>query len=153
MHGIGLRQTTCFRDMKRWMPPSAPEAISQCFQSANSRNPLAIDLAHSCPPALAAEARHDFGQRQALRPRQLELTRRGNALPLWRRHRGPIKKDGPVVELDVYAFMTTTPNALVATVNHERMRVLLATEHDHEAWLNGGVEEALALVKPSRRKA
>ena len=28
---------------------------------------------------------------------------------IWRRHRGPVKKAGPVVELDVYAFMTTTP--------------------------------------------
>jgi hypothetical protein len=26
--------------------------------------------------------------------------------------------------------------------------VLLATENDHEVWLNGSVEEALALVKP-----
>ena len=28
------------------------------------------------------------------------------------------------------------------------MPVLLVTEDDHEAWLNGSVEEALALVKP-----
>jgi hypothetical protein len=27
---------------------------------------------------------------------------------LWRRNVGPIKKDGPSVELDVYSFMTTT---------------------------------------------
>jgi hypothetical protein len=31
----------------------------------------------------------------------------------------------PAVDLDVYAFLTTLPNALVATVNHERMPVLL----------------------------
>jgi hypothetical protein len=43
---------------------------------------------------------------------------------------------------------TVSANALVATVNHERMPVLLASEVDHEAWLNGSVEEALALVKP-----
>jgi putative SOS response-associated peptidase YedK len=29
---------------------------------------------------------------------------------VWRRHIGPIKKDGPSVELDVYSFMTTKPN-------------------------------------------
>jgi putative SOS response-associated peptidase YedK len=67
---------------------------------------------------------------------------------IWRRHRGPIKNDSPSVTLDVFSFMTTTPNALVETVNHERMPVLLATENDHEVWLNGSVEEALALVKP-----
>ena len=44
---------------------------------------------------------------------------------IWRRHVGPIKKDGPPVELDVYSFMTTTPNELVGTINHERMPVLL----------------------------
>jgi putative SOS response-associated peptidase YedK len=67
---------------------------------------------------------------------------------IWRTHQGPIEKDGPSMTLDVFSFMTTTPNALVATVNHERMPVLLATEDDHEAWLNGSVEQALALVKP-----
>jgi putative SOS response-associated peptidase YedK len=67
---------------------------------------------------------------------------------IWRRHQGPIKKDGPSVTLDVFSFMTTTPNELVATINHERMPVLLATPDDHEMWLNGRVEEALTLVKP-----
>jgi putative SOS response-associated peptidase YedK len=67
---------------------------------------------------------------------------------LWRTHEGPIKKDGPPVTLDVFSFMTTLPNALVATVNHERMPVLLSTEEEHETWLNGSVEDALGLVKP-----
>ncbi len=42
---------------------------------------------------------------------------------IWRRHQGPIKKDDPAVVIDVFSFMTTAPNALVATVNHERMPV------------------------------
>ena len=67
---------------------------------------------------------------------------------IWRRHQGPIKKDGPSVALDVFSFMTTAPNALVATVNHERMPVLLATEDERETWLNASLEEALSLVKP-----
>lgn len=62
-------------------------------------------------------------------------------------NQGPIKKDGPALTLNVFSFMTTTPNALVATVNHERMPVLLATEDEHDVWLNGSVEEALSLVK------
>jgi putative SOS response-associated peptidase YedK len=41
------------------------------------------------------------------------------------------------------------PNTLAATVNHESMPVLLSTEDDHEAWLNGSVEEALALTVPA----
>jgi putative SOS response-associated peptidase YedK len=65
---------------------------------------------------------------------------------LWRRWRGPLKKGGPAVDLDVYAFLTILPNALVATVNHERMPVLLTQEDEFEAWLNGSPHEALQLV-------
>jgi putative SOS response-associated peptidase YedK len=49
--------------------------------------------------------------------------------------------------LEVYAFLTTTPNPLVATVNHERMPVLLTREEEFETWLSGSPEEALALAQ------
>ena len=65
---------------------------------------------------------------------------------VWRRWRGPLKKGGPAVDLDVYAFLTTLPNALVATINHERMPVLLTHEDQFETWLNGSPQEALQLV-------
>ena len=72
---------------------------------------------------------------------------------VWRRHRGPLKKDGPVVELDVYAFMTTTPNPLVATINHERMPVLLTRPEEFDIWMRGTTREALVLAReyPSDR--
>ena len=35
---------------------------------------------------------------------------------IWRRYTGPIKKDGPNVDLEVYSFLTTTPNPLVETI-------------------------------------
>ena len=66
---------------------------------------------------------------------------------IWRRHRGPVKKDGPVVDLDVYAFMTTTPNSLVATVNHERMPVLLTRPEEFNTWMRGPAQEAMALAR------
>lgn len=65
---------------------------------------------------------------------------------IWRRWKGPLKKDGPPVELDVYAFMTTLPNALVATINHERMPVLLTDDRAFDTWLNGSPDEAFALA-------
>jgi putative SOS response-associated peptidase YedK len=40
---------------------------------------------------------------------------------IWRRYKGPVKKDGPNLDIETYAFLTTTPNSLVATINHERM--------------------------------
>jgi putative SOS response-associated peptidase YedK len=47
---------------------------------------------------------------------------------IWWRYQGPVKKDGPKLDLEVYAFLTTTPNSLVATINHERMPVLLTRD-------------------------
>lgn len=58
-----------------------------------------------------------------------------------------MKKDGPNVELDVYTFMTTAPNALTYSINHERMPVLLSEEVDFETWLSGSPAEAFALAR------
>ena len=46
---------------------------------------------------------------------------------IWRSYRGPVKRDGENVEIDVYAFLTTKPNELVATVHPSRMPVMLAS--------------------------
>jgi putative SOS response-associated peptidase YedK len=67
---------------------------------------------------------------------------------IWRRWRGPIKKDGPPVEIDTYSFMTTAPNALTRTINHERSPVLLTTEDACERWLRGEPDDAFALASP-----
>lgn len=66
---------------------------------------------------------------------------------IWRHHSGPLKKDGPEVELDVYSIMTTTPNELTASINHERMPVLLTAEADWETWLQGTPQEAFELCR------
>ena len=63
-----------------------------------------------------------------------------------RRYQGPVKKDGPKVDIEVYAFLTTTPNKLVATINHERMPVLLTREEQFDVWLNGAPHVAFALA-------
>lgn len=66
---------------------------------------------------------------------------------IWQCWKGPIKRDGPNVELNVYSFMTTAPNALTDSINHERMPVLLSDEEDFETWLTGTPEEAFALAR------
>jgi putative SOS response-associated peptidase YedK len=66
---------------------------------------------------------------------------------IWRRYQGPLKKDGPKVDIEVYAFLTTTPNELVATINHERMPVLLTGDEAFEAWLSDAPEAALTLAR------
>ena len=66
---------------------------------------------------------------------------------VWRRWHGPIKKDGAAVDLDVFSFMTAPPNALVKTINHERMPVLLTGADQFETWTNGTPDEAFKLAR------
>lgn len=37
------------------------------------------------------------------------------------RLKNPIRKDGPSIEIYVYSFLTTEPNAPTVSINHERM--------------------------------
>lgn len=66
---------------------------------------------------------------------------------IWQRWNGPLKKDGPNIEVDVYAFLTTEPNVLTASINHERMPVLLRREEDFQTWLSGTTTEAFGLAR------
>ena len=66
---------------------------------------------------------------------------------IWRRYIGPVKKDGLNVDIETYSFLTTTPNALVATINHERMPVLLTNTVEFETWLTGSADDAFALAR------
>ena len=66
---------------------------------------------------------------------------------IWRRYRGPVKKDGPNVDIETYSFLTTTPNSLVGTINHERMPVLLTRDEEFEMWLCGTPAEAMVLAR------
>lgn len=66
---------------------------------------------------------------------------------IWKRYTGPLKKDGPSVQVDVYAFMTTTPNELTATIIHDRMPVLLSEQADFDAWLSAPPDQAYRLVR------
>lgn len=85
----------------------------------------------------------------SLLPRETGVERPLFAFPgIWMTYQGPLKKDGPDVVQDVYSFLTTTPNELTASINHERMPVLLTREEAFEAWLTGTAEEALNLARP-----
>ena len=68
---------------------------------------------------------------------------------IYRQWKGPIKKDGPTVDIEVFSFMTTLPNTLTQTINHERSPVLLTEESEFSTWLTGSPEEAFGLIKTS----
>jgi putative SOS response-associated peptidase YedK len=66
---------------------------------------------------------------------------------IWRRYIGPVRKGGDPVNIETFAFLTTTPNSLVSTINHERMPVLLTRDEEFETWLRGSTDEALSLAR------
>lgn len=66
---------------------------------------------------------------------------------IWRSFKGPIKKEGERVEIDTYAFLTTKPNELVATVHPSRMPVMLVGREAQETWLEGSAEDARKVIK------
>jgi putative SOS response-associated peptidase YedK len=68
---------------------------------------------------------------------------------VYRQWTGPIKKDGPNVDIEVFSFMTTLPNTLTSTINHERSPVLLTTGDEFATWLSGPAEEALGVIRSS----
>lgn len=67
---------------------------------------------------------------------------------LWRRWKGPLKEGGEVIEMDVYAFLTTTPNDVVKEVHPSRMPVMLGSQDECDAWLEGTPDEAFQLARP-----
>ena len=67
---------------------------------------------------------------------------------IWQRWRGPVKKDGPSVDIEVYSFMTTVPNELTASINHERCEVLLTSEAERETWLHCDAAAVGSFLQP-----
>jgi putative SOS response-associated peptidase YedK len=59
----------------------------------------------------------------------------------------PAEEAGENVDQEVFAFMTTEPNELTASINHERMPVLISDPADFETWLSGSTEDAFRLAR------
>jgi putative SOS response-associated peptidase YedK len=49
---------------------------------------------------------------------------------------------------DIFAFLTTDPNDVVAPIHPKAMPVILTTEEDIDSWMVAPVEEALKLQRP-----
>ena len=49
---------------------------------------------------------------------------------------------------DIFAFLTTEPNAMVAPIHPKAMPVILITSDEIEQWMTAPTSEALALQRP-----
>ncbi|MEM7750578.1 MAG: SOS response-associated peptidase family protein [Pseudomonadota bacterium] len=67
---------------------------------------------------------------------------------IWRSFKGRLKADSDPVELQTYAFLTTTPNSIVRPVHPSRMPVMLSSAEEMDVWLEGSPSEAFALARP-----
>ena len=56
-------------------------------------------------------------------------------------------KEGETVN-DLYAFLTTEPNAEVGAIHPKAMPVILTTPDEVETWLTASADDALKLQRP-----
>lgn len=119
------------------------KALSRFWKNAVERRRCLVPASSYCEPDSNSPARwHWFALKDAAEARPIF------AFPgAWMRYKGPVKKNGPDVEQDVYAFLTCAPNELTSTIMHDRMPMILSGEAEFEAWLSGSTDEAMGLVR------
>jgi putative SOS response-associated peptidase YedK len=54
---------------------------------------------------------------------------------------------------DLFAFLTTEPNAIVAPIHAKAMPVILTTQEEVDLWMRAPAEDALATAPAARRRA
>ncbi|MGI9521033.1 MAG: SOS response-associated peptidase [Hyphomicrobiaceae bacterium] len=67
---------------------------------------------------------------------------------IWRSFKGHLKLDAPPVEIETYAFLTTSPNELVREVHPTRMPAMLVGQDAMDCWVDGSTADATALIAP-----
>jgi putative SOS response-associated peptidase YedK len=67
---------------------------------------------------------------------------------IWARWKSVRKVKEGETENDIFAFLTTAPNPVVAPIHPKAMPVILTKPEEIEAWMTAPAKEALELQKP-----
>lgn len=67
---------------------------------------------------------------------------------VWTNWKGVRKKKEGRVEIDIFAFLTTKPNAVVEPIHPKSMPVILRTTNEIDTWLRATWDEAKEMQKP-----
>jgi putative SOS response-associated peptidase YedK len=67
---------------------------------------------------------------------------------IWTRWRSVRKVKEGETEDELFAFLTTEPNAVVVPIHPKAMPVILTTAGEIETWMRAPTQEALALQRP-----
>jgi hypothetical protein len=134
--------TTAVRRSAGHQYPQRRESALARLAFGNEPMPRASDIVLRIPPDHSPQdADLVCAQR---RPAAVRLRR---IVDRWRGVRGP--KSAPVEgEHELFGFLTTEANAIVAPIHPKAMPVILTTTEEFDLWLEGETVEALILQRP-----